>query len=283
MIKQVTIENPAGIQLSLEDFYLKKVDLQSLKNLTPALVCDELKQAILTLAQTHSNKKLQLPDGYFLPLPYSTINERFENDSEAVSNYLDTAGFVIENFKISSGQTSLFQWFESLLHQTFQEKPSLLHFNNRSFAPFGIRFLEAEKNGIDIHCENAFLHQLAPSFRNWLYQQVDIENSISFFLVLQGPIQGGELVVYSIDWDSFPLKLDTTNYEERHDVNGSLFKNRNLHHFQTEFFPMQTGEAIVFRAAQLWHAIHAIGPGQNRITIGCFLAKGRDGNFYYWA
>jgi hypothetical protein len=77
--------------------------------------------------------------------------------------------------------------------------------------------------------------------------------------------------------------LDSTTYEERHDLNGSLFKNRNKSEVTSSSYNMQKGDAVVFRAAQLWHAIQPPIGLKNRITVGCFIAKGRDGNFYYWA
>jgi hypothetical protein len=145
------------------------------------------------------------------------------------------------------------------------------------------RILYSKKNGIDIHCENAFIHQLNEKFANWLKSKVDLDNAISFFLILQKSVKGGDLILYNQTWEKISFKLDTTTYEERHDINGSIFKNRNIDHVSYKRSSPNAGDAVVFRAAQIWQSIDKIEGSSDRISIGCFIAKGYDGKNYYWA
>jgi hypothetical protein len=280
MLKTTEISNLNSCKIELSTFDSNQLDIAIIKNLIsdfPLSYESEIKYLQFKFPST----QLSLEDGFFLPLPYSTINEQFENEKVALDSYFSKAFIAKNEFK--SQQILWFNWFEQQLTKCFKEKIELLKFNNETFAPFGIRVLTANKNGLDIHCENAFLHQLKPNFRNWLSENVDLENSVSFFITLQAPEIGGELVVYNMDWNNFALQLDSTTYEERHDLNGSLFKNRNKNDVTSSSYNMQKGDAVVFRAAQLWHAIQPPIGLKNRITVGCFIAKGRDGNFYYWA
>ena len=280
MLKTREISNLNSSKIELSTFSSNQLDIAIVKNLISDFSLT-YENEITDLQFKFTSTQLSLEDGFFLPLPYSTINEQFENEKVALDSYFLKAFIAKSEFK--SQQILWFNWFEQQLRNSFKEKIELLKFNNESFAPFGIRVLTANKNGLDIHCENAFLHQIKPNFRNWLYEHVDIENSVSFFITLQAPEIGGELVVYDMDWNNFALRLDSTTYEERHDLNGSLFKNRNKNEVTSSSYNMQKGDAVVFRAAQLWHAIHPPVGLKNRITVGCFIAKGYDGNYYYWA
>jgi len=53
--------------------------------------------------------------------------------------------------------------------------------------PKAIRLLYENKNGIDIHCENAFLNQLSDSFKLNISKKIDLENALSFFVVVKSP------------------------------------------------------------------------------------------------
>jgi len=280
MLKTTEITNINSSKIELDTFDSNQLDIAIIKNLISDFSLS-YENEIKVLQTKFPSTQLSLEDGFFLPLPYSTVNEQFENEKVALDSYFSNANKAKNEFK--SQQIFWFSWFEQQLRNSFKEKIELLKYNNESFAPFGIRVLTANKNGLDLHCENAFLHQLKPNFRNWLYEHVDIENSVSFFITLQSPEIGGELVVYDMDWNNFSLRLDSTTYEERHDLYGSLFKNRNKNDVTSSSFTIQKGDAVVFRAGQLWHAIQPPIGLKNRITIGCFIAKGLDNNYYYWA
>jgi len=280
MLNFTEISDVSSKKVDLDVFTAHQLDLVLLKN-TIKIPSSTIEKEIFDLSIAFTASRLMLPDGFFLPLPYSTVNERFNKEEEALDQYFNHAHVAINQF--ISKQINWFEWFENQLKTLFSTHVKLLTFNGNSFSPFGVRVLTAEKNGLDIHCENAFLHQLKPSFREWLTSQVDVENACSFFIALQVPQVGGELVVYDTDWNSFSLLLDSTSYDERHDLNGSIFRDRNHPNVKSTIFEMSSGDAVIFRAAQLWHAITPPKGQINRITIGCFIAKGKDGKYYYWA
>jgi hypothetical protein len=280
MLKSSVIVNHVSKKIDLSAFFSKSEDITIIKNFvhSPIISIDSEIDELLNL---YPETQLSLPDGLFTPLPYSTVNERFENETEALNTYFAHAQTSICEFKTKHVEWC--NWFENKINSLFNDKINRLRFEDKFFAPFGIRILTSNKNGLDIHCENAFLHQLAPRFRDWLKIKVDIENSISIFITLQQPEKGGGLIIFDIDWDNFNLQLDSTTYEERHDLNGSIFSNRGENEVKKTSFNLENGDAILFRAAQLWHAVEPPNGTKNRITIGCFLAKGHDGNYYYWA
>ena len=280
MLKISEITSLDASKIDLNNFDLRLKDLVLIKNLISEND-SSFEKTISELQIQFPSTQLTLNDGFFLPRPYSTVNEQFDDEQEALDCYFSLADLAKSEFKFN--QVLVADWFENQLQRVFSDKLRPLTYNQKSFAPFGIRVLTAEKNGLDIHCENAFLHQLMPNFRKWLQTKIDIENSISFVISLDAPEEGGELIVFDMDWNQFPLRLDTTTYEERHDLNGSLFTNRNKSNVNATGFQLQSGDAVVFRAGQLWHAVQPPKGSKNRITIGCFIAKGHDNKYYYWA
>jgi len=230
----------------------------------------------------YKDSVLKLPDGYFIPYPYSTIHEELNSENILFNNYFNNAKILNNNFYFP--EFGLFSdLISNLLNLVFNETVVPLKYQENEFAKFGIRNLFCKKNGIDIHCENSFLNQLSSNFRLWIESKVDIKNSLSFFLILQKPDKGGELMLFNKFWDDFHVPLSNTSYEERHDINGSLFYNNGERNLKVDSITIEEGSGIIFPAAQRWHAINKIEGEKNRISIGCFIARGHDGKLYFWA
>ena len=245
----------------------------------------KIKQAFAymnTVFFNHKECKLDLSDGYFFPFPYSTIHDSSAGLSLAMKQYFVGAK-IANSLYFPESRITLSEWFIDLVRTQMKREILPLKYQEHKFASFGLRFLKAGKNGIDIHCENAFLHQLSPLFKDWLYEKLNIENIWSFFLVLQKPTIGGELIIFNKSWDHFKLELDSSTYEERHDIEGSLFTNRGAEKPDYELLVLNAGDGVLFSAAKYWHSINKIGGERDRITIGCFIGEGKDGKLYCWA
>jgi hypothetical protein len=266
-------------KIDLFDFENKRLDLIKFKtDFFSIFSLADIEQVIVD----DKESKVEMEDGYFWPLPYSTIHTNSFEEGLLTSKYFKCASKA-NNVECKSLGKTYSNVFSDLLHSLFKQEVLPLVYEGGEFANFGIRNLLSKKNGIDIHCENAFLYQLEPRFRMWLQENVDIENSISFFIVLQKPESGGDLILFDECWDNFQLKLGETTYAERHDLEGSLFTNKQRVKPERMNLSFDEGEGVVFRAAQIWHAIDKIEGNSNRITIGCFIAKGNDGKYYFWA
>jgi len=236
---------------------------------------------LLALEAKSSEFQLSLPDGFFFPLPYSTVRE-----DQQESFRIDTWGQYVRSANhfrqlLYQGEAPSLQQLLALLEKKLQIEP--LKFNDTPLLPLGVRILGSASNGIDIHCENAFLNQLQSDFRRWFYESVDIENALSLFITLTKADSDGDLVLFNHEWHNAQIALNNTSYEQRHDFDGSLFTSRGFDRPTYRIIQPNTGEVIIFRAAQIWHAISAVRGRNNRVTIGFFIAKGKDGKAYYWA
>jgi hypothetical protein len=266
-------------KVSLNDAYLRH-DKIFITNSTTCELAVKIVELINESLAYHQKKIMKLEDGLFLPFPYSTLNERLKTLDEIKQQLKDNNSILSEK---DQEMKFIYESFITILNTTFKEEVNLLKFEELNFIPFGIRILTTNKNGLDIHCENAFLHQLSEPIRTYLREKIDIENTLSFFITIQKPEQGGALILFDVTWDEFSLQLDTTTYQERHDLNGSLFKNKNKHNVKATTIELKTGEGILFSAAQIWHGITPPLGIKDRFTLGCFIGKGWDGKFYFWA
>ncbi len=132
-------------------------------------------------------------DGCFYPVPYSLVSNLFFEQPE--KRYFDLA----EDFNLSvqengKGSVKLTNFLSSI---GLKEMPP---FMQQNYASLNIRLLNSHMNGIDLHCENSFIELLTTEFNNSLYERVDLENILSFYIVLQKPEKGGELILYNREW-----------------------------------------------------------------------------------
>lgn len=227
--------------------------------------------------------KVMIPDGYFYPYPYSVV-QGVEKEAETMLMKYFTSAITVNNDFVAEGIGNVSNWYQNKLEKLFKVKLINLKTDyGLEFAKTNLRILETTKNGIDIHCENAFLHQLTPAFSEWMKLKVDIENALSVFSVIQKPDRGGELFLYDLDWENFKYKLNDSTYEERHDIEGQFFSARGIKNPERKSIELDNGDTVIFRAAQIWHAINRIEGAKDRITLGCFIAQGYDKNLYYWS
>lgn len=272
-----------NLQEEFKKLFSKKIDVLTLNKFINLLDINSILDSINNNIPAIESAKLLIPDGYFYPYPYSTIQGSGKNADDMLKNYFTKSILFNEGFS-SINLGSINKWYVEKLETIFGIK--LINLKTEyglEFAKLNLRILESGKNGIDIHCENAFIHQLIPSFSNWLKKKVNLEHALSVFTVIQKAEIGGELFLYSLEWDNFKHKLNESSYEERHDVEGSFFTSRGIENPEKTSITLEAGDTVIFRAAQIWHAINKIDGKQNRITLGCFIAEGYDNNFYYWS
>ena len=282
-LKTVSTNDYSSLSNDIELLLSKKIDLIKLEAFVNLTEIGSIFNTINRGLDNFNKVKLDIPDGFFYPAPYSTVQGEDLHANEVLKNYFKNSFFFNDGFS-SNELGNIHKWYIKKLEEKFNIK--LVNLKTEfglEFAKLNLRILQTGKNGIDIHCENAFIHQLIPSFSNWLKSKIDLENSLSVFTVIQPAAIGGELFVYNIDWERFKHKLNDSTYEERHDIEGSFFKARGISAPQKTTVALGVGDTVVFRAAQIWHAINKIDGLKDRITLGCFLAKGNDNTIYYWS
>jgi hypothetical protein len=98
------------------------------------------------------------------------------------------------------------------------------------------------------------------------------------------PLEGGELVVYGLEWDDV-----ATRFPDRFDPNEMLYDKTNsllplVELSGTETFRLREGDLVVFDAGRYYHRVKpTVGP-KPRMTMGGFLALSVNGTqLHYWS
>jgi hypothetical protein len=155
---------------------------------------------------------------------------------------------------------------------------------NGYYQPTTFRSLPPNDVVMYAHCENQ-LREIFDEHCAYLSTMTDIYDSLSFFIMLKEPSEGGRLILYNVDWDRAKKNaksrtnsvLLTTGEAINLDDKKSPIGNLKI--------DMQTGDLIIFPGGQLWHSVESVAGDKNRVTFGGFLSKGRneEDTLYVWS
>jgi len=143
--------------------------------------------------------------------------------------------------------------------------------DGQSYSPATIRFM---KNGheLPIHCGKQFLNVL-PSI-NHHAMIVDYADQLSYFVMLDPPVSGGELVLYDVPWPE--------NYQGV--LNGNKADHEVIARSIKIPLALRAGDMIIFNGGRIWHSVARVHGLRPRKTIGGFIAYAVDHRrFYYWS
>jgi hapalindole-type alkaloid chlorinase len=125
---------------------------------------------------------------------------------------------------------------------------------------------------IPLHVGNYFLQ--TPAYRD-LATRVDLKDQLSYFIPLQNPEQGGELVVYELEWGTAAPE-QTRGGRANYDDSGDPWPGAR--------FAPGVGELLLFNGGRYYHRVSRVGGARHRWTIGGFLSFSPDGaSVLYWS
>ena len=137
------------------------------------------------------------------------------------------------------------------------------------YMPATIRILP-EGSTIDLHCDNNLSHH--PNYDH-LRTLCDVNNQLSYFVTINAPDEGGELVIYRRQWSADDDALN--QYDMRKD--DSMVEDY-------EYFSVkpEPGDLILHAGGRVYHRVtQSVGP-RTRHTIGGFVANALDNNTLYY-
>lgn len=136
-----------------------------------------------------------------------------------------------------------------------------------NFANF--RFFHSKGFGLTAHTGNEFLGNENNISTVGLAKTLKIYDGLSFFMYLQVPESGGELVLYNLNWHD---KVEGLEFHGDGKGDDSFIEKYE----KVEIQP-KAGDLIIFRGGDIWHKVRPIKGDSERITFGGFISPSLDG------
>lgn len=147
-----------------------------------------------------------------------------------------------------------------------------LNADGEIYMPATIRVLPPGA-GIELHCDNNLSHH--PTYSH-LKTVCDVTNQLAYFLTIDTPDEGGELVVYRRRWaeeDDAPSEYVMSKSDEM------------VEHSESMALRPEAGDMILFAGGRIYHRVTESAGERPRQTIGGFVADALDGGaaLHYWS
>jgi hypothetical protein len=145
---------------------------------------------------------------------------------------------------------------------------------DRPYVPATVRVLPGDGGIIHAHTANEFC-DVWPAYAH-LRDIARMRDSLSYFITAQAPEEGGELMLYGLDWDDTPDDvLALSMSQERDDL---------LEASADTGISPGPGDMVLFTGGRIWHRVTPVRGTRPRVTVGGFVAESRDGTrLYYWS
>ena len=153
--------------------------------------------------------------------------------------------------------------------------------NTGSYPPATFKHLLPGKGTLKPHCGNLF-HKEFPKVFSHLGSLSVIHNQLSYFVVLDKVDQGGELVMYNIDWKNTEVRLPGDKILKD--------KKGNEHHLDDHKKVQQInispnpGDLYLFAGGEIWHKVALVEGEKARLTISGFITPSKDDKtLFFWS
>ncbi|HWA89092.1 MAG TPA: hypothetical protein VG889_03595 [Rhizomicrobium sp.] len=153
--------------------------------------------------------------------------------------------------------------------------------DGQPYTPATIRVLEVGQD-MGWHFENQFLHATV-GYRH-LSTLINHSDHLSYFVVLETPKDGGDLVLYDLKWHQTEWLDKEKGGVQRSGTAGGRPIAEVMRSCATVSFRPPPGALVVFDGGNILHRVSAVEEAGRRVTIGGFIAfsKGRE-SVYYWS
>lgn len=240
---------------------------------------EEVEQMKAFLAQMPQEEFMPTPSGKIFPAPFATITDV----EERLDDYYEKLG-LFDRYKnqypaIQNLSNKLDQFFKKVAADYSVSIPEN-KIKNKEVAPGTFRLFYPEMGGLHVHCGNLFQAQ-SMFYYSLIRNDIDMDDQLSYFVVLQQSEKGGELTIYDMLWDAVKRKESPENNEFVIDDKDNNIYLKDVKSFAVKPMP---GDILVFSGGPIWHRVEDIKGTQPRITFGGFLNFSKnDTELYYWS
>lgn len=200
------------------------------------------------------------------------VNESWDGDRRA---YLDRVDHTRElyaqvfGFDIVERLTTTFEKLSGRYGVTVASE------GGRSYLPGSFREMRPGAGGLPAHTGNEFFEMGADGPLDHLAAVTDWRDSLSYFLMIEPPLDGGDLHIFDLAWEDRPDLRGFNNFDR---------DDRPFDSMATASLRAGPGDLVWFRGGDQWHKVTQIRGSRSRVTFGGFMAPTVSGDtLVYWS
>lgn len=219
------------------------------------------------------------PSGKIFPAPFAVISD-VENQLQFYYDKLEQFDAYKNNNTFVKILTQKLDTFFKSIAKDYRVSIPINKIKEKEVAPGTFRIFHPNKGGLHVHCGNLFQAQ-SMFYYSLIKNDIDMNDQLSYFVVLQQSEQGGELTIYDMLWKNVKHKESPENNEFVIDNKGNRLYVDTLKSFAVK---PKAGDILVFSGGPIWHRVEDIKGENPRITFGGFLNFSKDNKaLYYWS
>ena len=167
--------------------------------------------------------------------------------------------------------------FEIRLFNVFNHLHSLKNIkllerkNDEICIPGQIRIMHPGKGALKAHTGNEVFER-CQVYNNLKEIKKDVD-TLSYFIVIDKPEKGGELILYDFLREQTTLSMKQDYY--------SCQLDNFLDNFRKQYISPEIGDMVIFNGGRIWHKVADFNGEKNRITVGGFLVYSQDNQTIY--
>lgn len=240
---------------------------------------DEVAQLKAFLETMPHEEYMNTPSGKIFPAPFATIT----NAEDRLDNYFQNLQHLNSYINSVPAVKNLSEKLDAFFRNVaadFEVSIPVNKIKEKPVAPGTFRLFYPDMGGLHVHCGLLFQAQ-SMFYYSLLKNDVDMDEQLSYFVVLQQSEEGGELTIYDMLWDKVKRKESPENNDFVIDENNNHIYLENVRNFAVKPLP---GDILVFSGGPIWHRVENIKGQSPRITFGGFLNfSNNDKELYYWS
>ena len=264
----------------LNSIFERRIDGLIIKQALPSRLVDTLIDLVESKkTELEPNHHMQGGHGFTYPVAFSRMapmgdrekQEYFENNPRDRASLNRAVSFDIEK--------TIVDVFSSIgCDYSFKIPPGPQ--NRGTYLGYTFRNVNAGGGEIPLHCGNWLQTQFG-GFYTHLSSICSVKNQLSYFFLLQ-PSNGGELVLYDIEWeDGQDVSEDPPGVRT---PSSNVIPTSVNSKTRRMALNLEKGDMLCFAGGEIWHDVTAVEEPDSRITMGGFmgLETGTD-NIFYWS
>jgi hypothetical protein len=268
-------------ELSHSGELIKKVKKQEIHGfvIKNAFSNEEVEKIKVALARLPRENNMATPSGEIFPAPFAVMS----NSEDMLNMYFDKLNLLhsfVANEPVIQALLEKMDLIFKAVGGDYKVSIPVNKIRHAHVAAGTFRTFMPGKGGLHVHCGNLFQAQ-SLHYYSLIENDIDMDDQLSYFLVLQNSEQGGELTIYDMLWENVKRKESPEENEFVIDDNDKPVYLKDVPSFSVK---PKAGDILIFAGGPIWHRVENIGGAMPRITLGGFLNFSKDDKeLYYWS